>query len=300
MTFEQPYVKHLDQFTINCIDYLGGLEYNKWKGVSQDNYATMKSQAGTMSVRKVIEQIICYPQYGRRFGFYNIAYDGSVGVTSARTVNVLSDTYIDETVLFGDDYDSLMYNNEILEAVLRYFNLHIMQMGNQMFIFNWNTIRSGRNVWSFFGMYGNDSYQTYQPSPGSERLTFTGAMHSDADNSLTIDDVYAQIKVKDNIQEIEDVIASPFDDSSVGWYYDKQLLMTEYMSGGEGRVAYNAFRDMVLDDGSETYNDNHYESGKMVDHYYQHLFSKNWTYYVKQGNEINDINDLVETDANGD
>lgn len=290
MTFEQPYVYHLDEFTINCIDMLGGLEYSKWKGVTQQNYSQLKSYATQISFRDIITNILCTPQYGVQFPIDHIYHDASIGTSSADTSSVFSDVYVDEAVLFDESYQDVAPNNETLSKALMYLNLHAMQIGDIIYLFNWNTLRSHRNTWYKFTQDGYSAVTMTAPVIS----TFQGSQHADADNTLTVDDTYAQIAVKDNIDGIDETITSPFDDDAVGWYYNKQLFLTEYMSGGEGVDANNGFKAMVLGD-----NSNHYDSGQKVNHYFQHLYAKDWKFNIKTSGGTVDIDELVETDQFG-
>ena len=284
ITFEQEYVKHLDSFTVNCIDVLGGLQYSKWKSLTKDTYKAYNESHGNVSFYGILSEVLATPQYGMEFPMENVYYDASVGVNSADTHNVFSHLLVDEYVMLGDDYDSLVPNNETLENMLTYLNLHAIQIGDIIYLFNWESIRKRRDTWYSIG---NETYSAVTLPSVATITTFTGDMHADADNNITIDDVFAQVSVKDNIEDADDVIASPLDDDSLGMYYTKQLFLTEYKSGGEGSSAYNAFRALILG------NDTDYENCQVTDHYVQHCYNPQWKMYVKFNGEEKPLDDYV-------
>lgn len=134
-TFNQPFVNSIDEFSINCTDSLSTLQYFNYKKTTVKNYDDLKQTAEITSFRQILDDL--FQQLGGKF-----YYDLSKAVKKGREKSVFEDLSISETYLFGDDFDDIWTEEEVLEQMLQYLNLHIIQEGNDYYIFDWESIRN--------------------------------------------------------------------------------------------------------------------------------------------------------------
>ena len=137
-TFSQPYIKLIDEFSINCIDALSTLQFYNYKATKVGSYETNKNTASNVSFKDILSSI-----FTEILNFTNgaVYYDRSKGIDSSRLTNLLDDLSLSELMIYGETYDDIMTNNDLLEEMLKYLNLHIIQHGINFYIFDsfiWN------------------------------------------------------------------------------------------------------------------------------------------------------------------
>lgn len=294
-TFSQPFVE-LDEFSINCIDALSALQYYNFKDIRLDDYAQAKSEAGNITFYQIIMQSIAIATGTQnmnpaRVG-WRVFHDCSKGLTSGSEQTIFNDLGISESYLLGDTFDDIWTCEDVVKEVLQYLNLHIIQQGLCFYVFDWNTLKQRRNTW--FCLNTNRPELTIQPS----NVTISNQMHGANDTSITVSDVYNQITVNCDLENIETVITSPLDDDSLtSPYSGKQLYMREYISEGNGTTALNAFRDMVKENGATIT----YDKAKYIDWYLRVMNNSNWILHTNNGtgNIMDTIKNTAETYSNG-
>lgn len=306
--FNQGFSLPLDQFTINSTDDLGTLQYVKYKDAKPENYAELYMSASTVTVKSILDDVAV------RFlgGKDKVVYDKSVGLTSASTATVFAETAVSEINFYGDNADNVDTYTQVLENILRYFNLHIMQVGDITYIFNWKSIKSKRNEWIDLN---GDTVTLTAPTVH----TMKKAMHADSDTNISIEDAYNQVKVKAITQKKDDIIENPMDTNDLKYFFTgRQHFLKEYWSVYKVKAAlypdrsvdymtnpsytsknFNGWVDMVqrVYDGDK----DKFKECKYRDWYMQHCYNKNWKFYTydKTTNERSDVNDLLEQDRYG-
>lgn len=264
-TFSQPFIHSLDEFSINCIDALSTLQYYNYADITVKTYDTAKSNANVATFKDMLNDMFSDILKG---GIY---YDMSKGISKGRESTVFEDISMSELYIIGEDADDTMTQEELLNEILQYLNLHIIQNGYDYYIFDWDTIRKERAEWV------NIKTKAKKTLPANH-VTLTSELHATDNTSISIDDVYNQIQVKCELEEQENIIESPLDsDNLTSLFSGKQLYMTEIISEGEGSSAYNAFKAMVKDETTS------YDAAKIVDWYVQVMKNNNWTLYTPNG-----------------
>ncbi|WP_455094412.1 hypothetical protein [Prevotella koreensis] len=277
-TFSQPFAKPMEEFTLNCVDCLSTLQYYKYNNITLTNFDDKKTAANVVTFKDIFDKI-----FNKNNGIDgSIFYDMSKGIMEERTKNIFSDLAISEQYLIGDDYDDTWTYEDVLNEILKYLNLHIIQEGYNYFIFDWDSIKN--KTWLNLS---NNTLHTENPI----EINLTSKMHAADDTTITISDVYNQIAVKDKLEKIENIIESPLDSVSlISLYNGKQLYMTEYISEGSGDRAHDAMVNMI--NGRPTT----YKNASEIDWYIQAMNNKNWKFYLPSGKTL--VDSLAE--HNGD
>lgn len=275
LVFSQPYVTRLDEFTITATDRLGQLKYRNYKGVyTQEEYDNYMGDSGYKSARSILmdcmEAISVQPKH--------IFYDGSIGLDSGSTKTVFTDTMFNDQIVLGDDAESVMNSLDTLEALLQYLNLHIMCVGDNMYIYNLENIRN-RYTGKWVDILPAEQLEYTLPTPSN--ITFGTQMHADADVNLTMDDIYTQISARADMKDFDAIIESPLDNDLLNTsMFPKQIYMTEYRSFGTGDSAFDAFTAMLAEQPTD------YDAADKIDWYAQFAYNKNWKTYVIDSNNI--------------
>lgn len=282
-TLSQPYNNRWDELELNCIDALSALQYSKYKNVGALGviYAFVKAEAAQRSFYDIATEILQGVTEGLDIlGNQNIKfwYDGSKAV-DAKTANryqVLRQLSISDLLFMGDDESDVWQQDEVLEELLKYLNLHIVQDGFNFYIFSWESVKATPDKIIWHDIVANSTKTTAQ-----QAVTIALANVADCDTTISIGDVYNQLLLTAKVENIESVIESPLDDDLlVSPYINKQKYLTEYSSDGEGKTAYNAFYAMTHDQKTT------YGAGAITDWYVQVMRNKQWTFPMKGNTDI--------------
>lgn len=282
-TLSQPYNDRWDELELNCIDALSALQYSKYKNVGALGviYAFVKAEAAQRSFYDIATEILQGVTEGLDIlGNQNIKfwYDGSKAV-DAQTANryqVFRQLSISDLLFMGDDESDVWQQDEVLEELLKYLNLHIVQDGFNFYIFSWESVKATPDKIIWHDIVANSTKTTAQ-----QAVTIALANVADCDTTISIGDVYNQLLLTAKVEDIESVIESPLDDDLlVSPYINKQKYLTEYSSDGEGKTAYNAFYAMTHNQKTT------YGAGAITDWYVQVMRNKQWTFPMKGNTDI--------------
>ena len=282
-TLSQPYNNRWDELELNCIDALSALQYSKYKNVGALGviYAFVKTEAAQRSFYDIATEILQGVTEGLDIlGNQNIKfwYDGSKAV-DAQTANryqVFRQLSISDLLFMGDDESDVWQQDEVLEELLKYLNLHIAQDGFNFYIFSWESVKATPDKIIWHDIVANSTKTTAQ-----QAVTIALANVADCDTTINIGDVYNQLLLTAKVEDIESVIESPLDDDLlVSPYANKQKYLTEYSSDGEGKTAYKAFYAMTHDQKTT------YGAGAITDWYVQVMRNKQWTFSMKGNTDI--------------
>lgn len=286
-TLSQPYNDRWDELELNCIDALSALQYSKYKNVGALGviYTFVKAEAAQRSFYDIATEILQGVTEGLDIlGNQNIKfwYDGSKAV-DAQTANryqVFKQLSISDLLFLGDDESDVWQQDEVLEELLKYLNLHIVQDGFNFYIFSWESVKATPDKIIWHDIVANSTKTTAQ-----QAVTIALANVADCDTTISIGDVYNQLLLTAKVEDIESVIESPLDDDLlVSPYVNKQKYLTEYSSDGEGKTAYYAMKAMV--NGEST----NYGGGAITHWYVQVMRNKLWTFPMKGNTGV----DLVD------
>ena len=282
-TLSQPYNDRWDELELNCIDALSALQYSKYKNVGALGvvYAFVKAEAAQRSFYDIATEILQGVTDGLDIlGNQNIKfwYDGSKAV-DAQTANryqVFKQLSISDLLFLGDDESDVWQQDEVLEELLKYLNLHIVQDGFNFYIFSWESVKATPDKIIWHDIVANSTKTTAQ-----QAVTIALANVADCDTTISIGDVYNQLLLTAKVEDIESVIESPLDDDLLASpYINKQKYLTEYSSDGEGKTAYNAFNAMTHDQKTT------YGGGAITDWYVQVMRNKQWKFPMKGNTDI--------------
>lgn len=213
-TYSQDYSEKLNEFTLNCIDELGCLEYEymykhaDWKKITNR------------------EQPISFKDYLSMILPTNTFYDLSKKVNG---VNALEKLAVSQEIFLGDSEDKMKNNEEALEIILKYLNLHIIQEGDSIYIFDWNTIKGKSSAQTFINIFDANNTKTLNISS----VLVDKDAYSDDSTNISVSDTYNQIKLKVNMDTNDTVITDPLDSDQLQFYSNyKQLWFSDYLAYG--------------------------------------------------------------------
>lgn len=277
-SFNQPYTSPLDEFTINCVDCLATLSYYNYSNTKLSNYKDKKASASTVTFKQLITDAL--EPFKELATLQTIMVNPNIyvmdikGTTASRKAMLYDDLSVSELNFYGDDFDDIWTYEDVINEVLLYTNMHILQYNGDFYIFDWDGLKNQITGW--FNIEDGSIYRT-----SSKTINLTSDMHSDSDTNITVSDVYTQVQVKCDLKDLQDIIESPLSsDSLVSPWRSKNIFMTEYISEGGDNKAYNAFKNMVLGNSTD------YEQAKKIDWYLQVVDNPSWKIDTFNGSTI--------------
>lgn len=154
---------------------------------------------------------------------------------------IFDELSIDPKVWMGDEVDDMSPNDEIVNDIMKYLNLHIIQIGYDFYIFDWNTIKDGGYI-QWYEIYDNQT-----KTDTNTLINVDVDQYKSADTNISMAEVYNQLKATCTIDKFDDVIKSPFEDSDLySNYLRPQLYMREHVVEGTARYPANEFARIIL------------------------------------------------------
>ena len=273
-SYSQGYNEEFDEIELSCIDALTALQYAKYRDVGSLGvlYGVVKAEAEQRTLHAMLEEIL-----GSVTAELDIVggntmrylYDGSKAVdgTYRHHYSIFGQLTVNELLFLGDEEDDVWQQDEVLEEMLKYLNLHIVQEGFTFYIFSWESVKGGERIcWC-------DLLTGASMTTARQTTDIRTSIVTDTDTTISVGEVYNKIMLTAKVERMENVIESPLDDDLLkSPFCNKQKYMTEYSSDGEGNDAIDAFDSMTH--GRETT----YKDGCVTDWYSQVMNNSAWLF----------------------
>lgn len=297
--YNQPYIEPHDILNINCLDVLSTFEYYNYKNLFKpENYEAYKQLADNVTPKQIMD-FMFRTNLGTLDFVNNIQsklyYDQSKSLIDGS--DVLENMKISELLFLDSDFDSLWTSEQVLNEILQYLNLHIVQLGRDFFIYDneyMHRIDSESKPFKdiFSGSTLTKQIITSQLTP----YTLQKSHYNSDDTNLSVDEVFNQIQIKCNLIDNDEVIESPFDDDNLTSPFPmRQIFATEAVAQGEGQRAKKAFWTFVKK-GRYLVNQDDYDGVTVNDYYLQYMTNPNWVFYDGYNNNIDSY---LEQDSDG-
>lgn len=274
-SYSQSYADYYDELNISCVDYLSVLEFYNYADISH-NYDSYKTSATNVSFQKIFNNLLIDGldfYLGQKSSLY---YDQSKDSILLKNT-IFDDIEFSELNFLGDDEDSVDTKEDVLSKVLTYLNLHIVQLGKDYLIFDWdyiNNVSEGLSTYIDLWDRSKTFTKSLLTSPDYPEL-IKRFHYSSSSTNLSIADVYNKIQVNCALDSTDDAIVSPFDEEITTQIYPKKYLyQTEVLSPGKGLSEAKDLLDYVKN------SDNKFaDKFTVIDYYIQQISNPSWTLY---------------------
>ena len=291
-TYSQPYNEEEDEIELSCLDVLTALQYTKYRNVGSLGvlYSIVKSEAKQRSFYEIITGILdgitdTIDIVGGQPIRY--LYDGSKAINeSENRYTIFKQLAISELLFLGAEENDVWQQDGVLEEILRYLNLHIVQEGFVFYIFSWESVKTANpQVWRNIinGQTITTAFKTIAINNGNV---------ADCGTTISVGEVYNQLLLTCKTERIENVIESPLDaDLLKSPFFYWQKYCTEFSADGEGKRASRAFKAMCKNQKTN------YSEGRITDWFVQVMANSRWK-FPKNGNQAEDLTTLFGTGTN--
>ena len=230
-TFSQPFNERYDDLSLSCVDSLSSLQYSPFRGVNDSTtYTAEREKTALCTFDALIKECLKVATGGTD---YSLSYDGSRALPGGEASAIFSSLSVSTMAFLGDDADDCKTYLEVLEALMKYLDLHIVQIGTSFYIFSWETIRKG-----------ND-----------KTITLSADNVADMDTQLDVQEVFNQLSLTVSPKGDDTVIKSPLDSSGrIPAMGGRQYYVTEYAADGNKVEPARAFFDLIKGHSDSGYN----------------------------------------------
>ncbi len=273
-SYSQGYNEEFDEIELSCIDALTALQYAKYRDVGSLGvlYNVVKAEAEQRTFLAMLKEIL-----GGVTAELDIVggnamrylYDGSKAVDdlAGNRYAIFGQLTVSELLFLCDEEDDVWQQDEVLEEMLKYLNLHIVQDGFTFYLFSWESVKGDERI------YWRDLLTGASVTTARQTTDIVTGLVTDTDTTISVGEVYNKIMLTAKVESMESVIESPLDNDLLkSPFCNKQKYMTEYSSDGEGSRALNAFDAMTH--GQET----SYSGGCVTDWYVQMMNNSQWLF----------------------
>lgn len=273
-SYSQGYNEEFDEIELSCIDALTALQYAKYRDVGSLGvlYNVVKAEAEQRTFLAMLKEILGGVTAELDIVGGNVMrylYDGSKAVDdlAGNRYAIFGQLTVSELLFLGDEEDDVWQQDEVLEEILKYLNLHIVQDGFTFYLFSWESVKGDERI------YWRDLLTGASVTTARQTTDIVTGLVTDTDTTISVGEVYNKIMLTAKVESMESVIESPLDNDLLkSPFSNKQKYMTEYSSDGEGSRALNAFDAMTH--GQET----SYSGGCVTDWYVQMMNNSQWLF----------------------
>lgn len=197
--YDMGFNEESEEVEIECIDALSTLQYIKYS-------STNKSVVTFLDIiRKVLKSC----------NAYNYFYvSNNTQLTDNGTATILDKLYISENNFFEKkeddetDDDVAWTNQEVLEEICQYLGLTAIADGDSVYFLDYDAIKNGMN--SYY-KYAVNTTATPTLETISYNKTITASDYSESGSSLSLDNVYNKVSIKDDLYTFDTIIPDMYD-----------------------------------------------------------------------------------------
>lgn len=223
-TYNQPYIDVLDDLELNCIDVLSALQYRPFRDVTgKGSYNKAVAEADSSTFWELLSEALLSENTNGAGTEFTILYDGSRRTVSGTADTVFKDLQVSDLAFLGEDEDDVQTYQDVVEAVLKYLNLHIVQDGKTFYIFSWESVRKGNIKW--IQLNGNRKAEDEESDISD--ITLTNDIAGDTDGEITLSEAFNRLCLKVSPKNMNELIESPLD-SMDSAYPHRTLYCTEF------------------------------------------------------------------------
>lgn len=273
-SYSQGYNEEFDEIELSCIDALTALQYAKYRDVGSLGvlYDVVKAEAEQRTFLAMLKEILGGVTAALDIVGGNVMrylYDGSKAVDSVvgNRYAIFGQLTVSELLFLGEEEDDVWQQDEVLEEMLKYLNLHIVQDGFAFYLFSWESVKGEERIcW-------RDLLTDASVTTARQTTDIVTGLVTDTDTTISVGEVYNKIMLTAKVERMESVIESPLDNDLLkSPFSNKQKYMTEYSCDGSDSKALNAFD--AITHGLDT----SYSGGCVTDWYVQVMNNSQWLF----------------------
>lgn len=253
--YSQSFVSLYDTIDLSCIDVLTAMQYY--------NYTDVVAAGKDLTAAKIgAQQRTFGDMLGRSLQFctrglsiapqqdiVKVFYDGSIAASDRREHRgkLFSELSLFDLLIIGNKEGDVWTIDTLFTELLRYPNLHIIQVGFDFFIFHLDTLKCVKNEsWQELNVSDFSGTGKMRRLFRQDKFAISLQNAEDTSTQISVGEVYSLISLSCEMQAMDDVIESPLEEKTLQSPYPcRQRYLKEYISFGTGKKAADAFDAIV-------------------------------------------------------
>lgn len=244
--YTQEFSDETNGVALNCVDGLTAMQYYPFRNVrTHGDYLKAMESSKMSSMQSLLLECLSSSCSG-----IPVYYDQSKKYAGASVI--FEALYVNESLYLGSDYDNVKSCYFVVEDLLRYLGLHILETCGGIYIFSRESL--GRAIdWDQIGGLQSDTGATWQWDGGALSNDHLGS----TDGNIDIGEVFNQVALTISPTKSSTVLQSPLESSgTVPVSGGRVKYITEYAADGDGIHAAKAFWNLVKDGTDDKYDGN--------------------------------------------
>lgn len=193
-SYSQGYNEEFDEIELSCIDALTALQYAKYRDVGSLGvlYNVVKAEAEQRTFLAMLKEILGgvtaeLDIVGGNAMHY--LYDGSKAVDdlAGNHYAIFGQLTVSELLFLGDEEDDVWQQDEVLEEILKYLNLHIVQDGFTFYLFSWESVKGDERI------YWRDLLTGASVTTARQTTDIVTGLVTDTDTTISVGEVYNKL-----------------------------------------------------------------------------------------------------------
>lgn len=208
--YDMNYISDTDEITLNVTDGLSTLEYFKYDCEGFDTYmnVTMKS----VNFQYMLDKII------KKAGYKGFYFPTCLRYSAVDKSPILDKLIISEKNFFDDkddndnsDFDTAATYKSVLSQLCMWLNVSAQAYKDEVYFLDLDAVQ---NMYKEYYYYTNG---TDKPTTVNllDRRFITQDSYKGNDNTISLDDVYSRIKIKDKFNKYDSILPDIFDERSL-------------------------------------------------------------------------------------
>ena len=197
--YDMGFEKDREEVEIECIDALSTLQYIKYNSQSKNVVSFLDI------IRKILSSCNAYT---------NFYFSNNTQLTENGTASILDKLFISESNFFDEkednetDEDVAWTNQEVLEQICQYLGVTAVAEGNEVYFIDYDAIKNGINTYYKYSVSGTTAGTIVTKSFSK---TIVAEDYSQNGATLSLDNVYNKVQVKDSLYDFKSVIPDMYD-----------------------------------------------------------------------------------------
>ena len=202
--YSADYNFETESWNVECIDGLSVLKYYDYKPLVNDN---MSFVSFTQIINACIEKCGCYTNWYFSKGTY---------IPGSSSSSMTDGLIISEADFFDEDMTPMKLS-EVLEEVCKYCGVTAVAYGDSVYFIDYDTVvapSSSSSQHSYF-VYSVGTTDSHSSSTFTADHTITKDSYASTGSTLSLDNVYSKVTVKDSLYTVNSIIPSMFEDEDL-------------------------------------------------------------------------------------
>lgn len=197
-TYSSAFDRDIETYSVECVDPLGVLQYYDYECIDP---STKNFRSFTAIINKVLSKA----------GLLTNWYFSTNTKISGQSGQINDLCTISEANFFDEDEEP-MKMNEVLTEICKFCGVSAVVRGTSVFFIDYDAIKNNVNSYARYTVGNNTMTGTITLS---DDFTIDASSFMESGTTITLDNTYSKVTVKDSLYKVDSIIPSLYDEKSL-------------------------------------------------------------------------------------